>query len=348
MKVGYVFDPTCQRHNLSGHPENATRLDSVMPYLQSTELYTSIQPLTSDAASRETLCAIHNSVYVNLIENLSRSRGGMLGSVTYVGDATFDAASRAAGAAIAATRAVLDGDVDRAYALVRPPGHHAFAGHGEGFCIFNNIAFAASFALGRLPELPAHALERVMIIDFDVHHGNGTESIFYQDPDVLYVSTHESPLYPESGFTDQVGRGAGKGATINIPLPAHSGNRGYLQAFESIIVPAARRFKPQLILASVGYDAHWRDPLADMGLSLTGYTNITQIIAQLSDELCDSRAVFVLEGGYDLEVLRFGVYNTFCVLMNDALKAVDPIGPFPGAEPDIRLTIRQVQQQHHL
>jgi acetoin utilization deacetylase AcuC-like enzyme len=348
MKTGYLYDPVFLTHTLRGHPENAARLEAVVSYLDREGLFESLVSLPFVAASKHDLEAVHERVYIDGLEKLSMSGGGMLGLDTYVTCATYHAASMAAGASVAAARAVLGGQVRRAFALVRPPGHHAFVGHGEGFCLFNNIAMGAAYALGRLPDKPATALDRVMIIDWDVHHGNGTESIFYSDPAVLYLSTHQSPLYPGTGRIVDTGRGAGVGYNINIPLPPGVGDRGYHDVFESIVTAAATRYKPQLILVSAGYDCHWRDRLAGMSMSLVGFTTIMQKIAQLSDTLCDARLVVELEGGYDLDVMQYGVFNTFKVLQNDLQSTLDPIGPYIGEEAAIEPVIRKVRRLHNL
>ena len=349
MQTGYVYDPLAAiAHTLRGHPENAERLEALAAFLNGKNMLGALVSIPCAALSKDDLAAVHDRAYIDGLEQLSARGGGMLGPDTYVTHSSYHAAAMAAGASVAATKAVLGGVVQRAFALARPPGHHAFAGHGEGFCLFNNSAFAAAYALGRLQDRPAQALDRVMIIDWDVHHGNGTEAIFYSDPAVLYLSTHQSPLYPGTGRISDMGRGAGHGVNINIPLPPGVGDRGYSDVFDSVVTAAALRFKPQLIVVSAGYDCHWRDQLAGMGLSLTGITHIMKVIAQLSDTVCGGRLVLVLEGGYDLDVLRYGVFNTFQVLKDEAQFALDPIGPYPDEETPVESIIRQVRQLHKL
>ena len=256
---------------------------------------------------------------------------------------SFQAAVYAAGGVIRASEAVMNGEVSSSFALVRPPGHHATSNQAMGFCLFNNVAIATRYALAK------YALDRIAIIDFDVHHGNGTQSAFYDNPRVLYISTHESPFYPGTGRIEETGRGTAKGTTVNIPLPAGCGDSEYLQAFEQIIVPAARRFGAQLILVSAGYDAHWADELALMQVSTTGFTQMVKIIKWLADELCGGRLVFTLEGGYHHEALPYSVKATFDILLGKA-NTEDYLGqPDRGSKaPDITHLMRTIREIHKL
>jgi acetoin utilization deacetylase AcuC-like enzyme len=339
--VGYLYDPLFLEHDHPGHPESADRLRAVIKLLREKEILETLTAIPFTAATIEELTAIHTPLYVSQVYALSSRGRGALNPDTYLNSASYDAAALAVGACVAATNAVLKGEVKRAFALVRPPGHHAFVDHGEGFCIFNNVAFAAKRALGDLEDdgdlgwspsaRRSHKQsqpQRAMIVDFDVHHGNGTQAIFYDDPRVLYASLHQYGwMYPGSGSTDERGRGAGKGMTLNIPLPAGVGDKGYARIFDEIIAPAARRFKPHLLLVSAGYDAHWRDPLAHMSVSLRGFAHMMRVLCELSEELCDGRLVAVLEGGYDFEALSYGVLNSLRIVQSGAMaKIEDPIG----------------------
>jgi acetoin utilization deacetylase AcuC-like enzyme len=260
---------------------------------------------------------------------------------TYVNGCSYETALLAAGGVNTAVLAVLEGAVENAFCLVRPPGHHATHDRGMGFCLFNNIAIAAKVAQ------QDDKLERVMIVDFDVHHGNGTQDIFDQDPTVLYFSTHQYPHYPGTGHWRESGNLSGKGTTVNVPLPAGVGDNGYAAVFRSLLWPAAQRFRPQLILVSAGFDAHWSDPLAFMVLSLTGYARMVHELCDMAQTLCDGRIVFVLEGGYHLDVLAHSVLNTFRVLLGEE-KITDPIGPSPAEEEPIGGLIEQLAQFHKL
>jgi len=212
-----------------------------------------------------------------------------------------------------------------------------------GFCLFNNVAIAAKYALAK------YKLERALIIDFDVHHGNGTQEAFYDDPQVLYISTHEYPFYPGTGSVEETGRGEGKGATVNIPLGAGCGDAEYLPVFEKIIVPAARCFEPQLIFVSAGYDSHWADSIALMEVSTTGFAQMVRIIKQLADELCSGRLVLTLEGGYHLSALATSVKATFDVLLGNT-NIEDPLGQPPHARgaPNIDNLVESVKKVHRL
>jgi acetoin utilization deacetylase AcuC-like enzyme len=312
----------------------------------------SVTDLPFAPATEQELQQLHRHDYVSQVMTISGFGGGTLGPDTYLNDATFDAAALAAGAGIAATQAVLRGDVQRAFALVRPPGHHAFADHGEGFCLFNNMAFAARAALtpdafqagtGKALE---RALERVMIVDFDVHHGNGTQALFYDDPRALFISSHQMPLYPGSGYITEIGEGAGQGATINVPLFPGAGDMAFSRVLNEIVVPAARRYKPQLLLVSAGFDAHWRDPLAQLNVSLDGFAKTMRGLCELSDEFCGGRMVVIMEGGYDLSALSHGVLNTLRQLQGGA--AQDVLGPPTSRETDISKILDAVKEVHQL
>jgi acetoin utilization deacetylase AcuC-like enzyme len=256
---------------------------------------------------------------------------------------SYDAALYAAGGAIKAAEAVMKGEVNSAFALVRPPGHHATPKRAMGFCLFNNIAIAAKYALSKF------GLERIVIIDFDVHHGNGTQEVFYDNPQVLYASTHQYPHYPGTGSIEEIGSGEAKGTVVNIPLPGGCGDAEYQQVFEQIIVPVAKRFKPQLILVSAGYDLHWADELALMQVSVTGFAQMVKIIKGLADELCGGRLVFSLEGGYNLAALAASVKATFEVLLGNT-DIEDPLGQtqYQRSAPDITPLIKAIKELHNL
>ena len=229
---------------------------------------------------------------------------------------------------------------DNGLALVRPPGHHALTHNGMGFCLLANVAIAARWAQQH------HGVRRMLIVDFDVHHGNGTQDIFYQDPNVLFFSTHQFPYYPGTGAAMEMGAEAAYGTTVNVPFPPHVGDTGYLEAFQRILAPVARRFRPELILLSAGYDAHWMDPLASMGLSISGYTTLVHELMALADELCGGRLVCVLEGGYHLQVLPHAVLSTFRVLRNDPIEPSDPFGLAPGVERDVSSLFSKLKMLH--
>jgi acetoin utilization deacetylase AcuC-like enzyme len=233
--------------------------------------------------------------------------------------------------------------VNSAFALVRPPGHHATRTDAGGFCLFNNIAVAARQAVRK------HGLSRVFIADFDVHHGNGTQDIFYDDTAVFFFSVHQSPLYPGTGRIAETGTGKGAGTTANLPLPPGCGDKAYLEVFEQVLVPLARRFRPELILVSAGYDGHWADSISYMQLTVSGFAQMVSLLKQLADSLCQGRLVLTLEGGYHLQALPYSVKATFDVLLGTT-GIDDPLGQAAGRvkEPDTGATIHQARQVHGL
>jgi len=319
MKVGFVYDPIYLKHDTGQHVENAERLKAIISHLEQTGLKQQLTLIEPRAASVEELSSVHHEQYILRIQDVAQRGGGWLDPDTVMSPDSYEAALYAAGGAIKATEAVMNGEVGSAFALVRPPGHHATPRRAMGFCLFNNVAVATKYALTK------HNLERIAIIDFDVHHGNGTQEIFYDSPQVMYVSTHEYPFYPGTGDVGETGSGVAKGTTVNIPLRAGYGDNEYLQVFKQIIVPAARRFKPQFILVSAGYDTHWADGLALMQVTTTGFALMVKIIKQLADELCSGRLVFSLEGGYNLNALATSVKATFDILLGNT-NIEDPLG----------------------
>lgn len=335
MRTGYCFNDNHVGHTLPGHPEHSGRLYRVLEHLENTGLVTQLVRVPTRPASREELERLHHPDYIDHVYTMSQ-RGGYLDPDTYVRPGSWEAALHAAGGLIALTEAVLSGQLDNGFALVRPPGHHAEADRAMGFCLFNNVAVAA-----RAAQVEA-GVERVLIIDWDVHHGNATQHMFYQDPTVMYFSIHQYPYYPGTGAATERGAGPGEGTTVNVPLPGGVGDDGYLLAFQRLLVPLARRFRPDLILVSAGYDPHWRDPLAAMEVTLSGFARMAEVVCELADELCDGRLVLTLEGGYDLDALAYGVVNTLYVLNGHPEKATDPLGKGPMATRDVRSIIEEL------
>ncbi|MGQ9599439.1 MAG: histone deacetylase family protein [Anaerolineae bacterium] len=343
MTTGYVYDPIYLEHDLRGHPENQQRLKTIMRVLDEYHLRERLVAIPASPITPERLERVHARPYIDQVRRVAERGGGHLDPDTYVCPASYKAALMAAGGLVEATRAVLDGGVDNAFALVRPPGHHALRDRGMGFCLFNNVAVAARYAREE------RGLERVLIVDFDVHHGNGTQDEFETDPTVMYISTHQFPHYPGTGHWSEKGHGDGAGSIINVPLAGGVGDIGFARIFDEIVGPAAWRFQPQLILVSAGYDAHWDDPLASMQLSVRGYATIAQALKNLAEELCYGRLVFTLEGGYHLEALAYSILNTFAVLLGDRdWQLVDPLGPCPYQERPIDELLAQIKQVHRL
>jgi acetoin utilization deacetylase AcuC-like enzyme len=343
MATGYVYDPIYLKHDLRGHPENQQRLKTILHVLQEHKMKDRLAPIPAVPITAERLQRVHSPRYIEQVRRLAQQGGGHLDMDTYVRPDSYDAALMAAGGLVEATEAVLNGEVDNAFALVRPPGHHALRQRGMGFCLFNNVAIAARYALAE------RNLDRVLIMDFDVHHGNGTQDEFEADPAVMYISTHQYPYYPGTGQWNEKGRGDGTGSIVNVPLEGGVGDEGFARIFQEVVGPAAWRFQPQMLLVSAGYDAHWDDPLAYMQLTVNGYASIARALKDLADELCDGRLIFTLEGGYHLEALAYSILNTFAVLLDDDdWQLVDPLGPSPHRERPVEGIIEQVRHTHGL
>ncbi len=338
----YAYDPIEQQHNQIGHVENNRRTTRAMALLSERGLLDQMMQASIKPIAPEALQRIHSPEYISRIAAFAAAGGGMLDFETYMTPASYEAALMSAGAALAVTRAVVKGRARNGISIMRPPGHHALPAEAMGFCIFANAALAARFAQQEM------GLARVLIIDWDVHHGNGSEAIFYDDPTVAFVSLHQSPLWPGTGAVGDIGVGPGKGFTMNIPMPPGAGDAGYLRAFDELIAPFARRFQPQLIIISSGYDAHWRDPLSQMSLSLQGYIELARRARLLAEALCDGRLVVLLEGGYDLGAVSYGVLDTALALMGRESKAEDPFGPAPSPETDVSDRIAEIKRLHRL
>ena len=295
-------------HETGDHPERPARLEAILRYLERTGRLDDRRLVEPDPADEETIALVHDRAYIEELRAFAARGGGWLDADTVVSPRSFDVARLAVGAAVTAVELVLRGEAPRAFALVRPPGHHAEPDRGMGFCLFNNIAVAAAWALQR------HGLERVAIIDWDVHHGNGTQAAFYRTDRVLFVSVHQWPLYPGTGRADEIGEGQGRGYTLNIPLPPRSDDAAYLRAFDEQIEPRVRAYRPQLLLVSAGYDAHYADPLAAMAVTEQGFGAMAGRVLAWAREWCDGRLVLVLEGGYNLSALASSVAATLDAL----------------------------------
>lgn len=341
LPAAYCYDPFNLRHHQPGHPENRERLRGTWDLLERSGALTSLLPVPCTPASDERLLRVHTSGHLETVARAAQ-RQTHLDADTYVGAESERAARLAAGGLCNLVNAVLAGRARNGFALIRPPGHHATPDRGMGFCLYSNVAIAARAAQAE------QGVGRVLIVDFDVHHGNGTQDVFYDDGSVLFFSTHQYPFYPGTGHWRDTGRGAGVGATVNVPFPAGVGDVGYGLAFDQILWPAARRFGPELILVSAGYDAHWNDPLANMGLSLGGYAALVERLLAMADDLCAGRIVFALEGGYHLEVLAHAVLNTVRQLSGQLVEVSDPLGSRPGSERSAGSLIAQVRQAHGL
>jgi acetoin utilization deacetylase AcuC-like enzyme len=321
MTTAYATHTDYSRHTLDGHPEHAGRLESIWQVFETEGVLEKLTLLTPQPATPDQLALVHERHYVEQIQQEAQRGGGMLDPDTYLLPASYDVACLSVGGVLAAVDAVLTGQADNALAAVRPPGHHATPWRAMGFCIFSNVAIAARHAQRAYPHI-----ERVMIVDYDVHHGNGTQDAFYNDPSVLYVSTHQYPFYPGTGAITDIGTGEARNTTLNMPLRAGTGNTGFRALYDQVLWPVAQRFKPDLMLVSAGFDAHWVDPLAMLLLDLDGYVHLTRDLIRMAQSLCAGRIVFVLEGGYDLQALGYGMLNVAHTLLGID-QITDPIGP---------------------
>lgn len=341
MAVTIITTPHHDEHHNDRHPENATRVDAIVTRLRDSASHL-CRFSTASAIASEWLSSVHTDQYIDWLQQKVASitgHYGWIGEDTYLTSATYDAALHSAGAACTAVDSAMRGE--RAFALGRPPGHHATPSSAMGFCFFNNVAIAARYAQQR------YGLTRVAIIDIDVHHGNGTQDAFYTDSNVLFISSHGSPLYPFSGMMNQMGKGGGLGTTLNIPMPAQSGDAAFLQVYQHLVVPALHAFKPDLLLVSAGFDAHWDDPIGNCRLSAHGYAAIVDTLIAAAHQLCDGRIATILEGGYSLPALAACAHAVVARLANHPLPD-DPLGTRPSNPHSADQTIAWLQQNHPL
>jgi acetoin utilization deacetylase AcuC-like enzyme len=297
LKTVVVADRAYLNHRAGrGHPERPERMQVLLDMLDELKR-DDLHHIAPRAATREELQLCHDGAYVSFVEGAAAFRTYQFDPDTYACPGSFETAVLAVGGVLTAVEAVIDGEAHNAFAIVRPPGHHALAHRAMGFCLFNNVAIAAAYLI------KMHNLQRVMIIDWDLHHGNGTQELFYQSPHVLYASVHQYPFYPGTGAVSEIGAGKGAGFTINAPLPAGCDDQEYLRVFDELFMPLGRRFKPEFVLVSAGYDCHGRDPLGSMRVSEAGFIAMARRAKRLAAETCGGKLVAALEGGYDLEAL---------------------------------------------
>ncbi len=316
--VGLFYHPLFLKH-LTGfnHPERPERLSSVLTLLEKEKVFSKVKLLEPEPASFSELTKVHSVNYLNYLKEATQ-KAGYLDADTVVSPDSFEAACLASGAVISAVDKILDGEIEKAFCLVRPPGHHALSERAMGFCLLNNLAIGAKHALEE------RKLRKIFIFDWDAHHGNGLQDIFYDDSSVLYISIHQSPLYPGTGNFNEIGEGGGKGFTINISVPPGSGDDFYLYIFKRIVVPIVNEFSPDLIMVAAGYDGHFADYLSQLNLTIKGYTEMTKEICVLASKNCDGRVLFSLEGGYNLEALSHAVLATLNVMASLGLKISEP------------------------
>jgi acetoin utilization deacetylase AcuC-like enzyme len=306
----------------SHHPESPRRLEVIYSMIDKVGPNLNLEEIPVRRASVEEISANHSSRYVEGIAATAGRSHTFLDPDTSTCADSWDAASMAVGGLLNLVDAAVEGTVRNGFGLVRPPGHHAEWDRAMGFCLFNNVALAARHAIDH------HGMSRVAIVDWDLHHGNGTQRSFYEDPRVLFISTHQYPYYPGTGAVEETGRGKGEGYTVNVPFTPGAGDREYLAAFLGVAAPVIKSYKPELILLSAGFDAHHRDPLGGMGVSVDGYEQMLQILMRLAEESCSGPVILTLEGGYDLEALRQSVERVLsCLSFYDPAQASMPQPP---------------------
>lgn len=308
-------DPVFLQHATGKHPESAERLRSITGHLKTTNLPARFESGKTAAATVDQLSRVHSAGHIERVRDFAQDGGGRIEADTVVSRKSFDVALRAAGTACNAVDRVLAGDHTGACCLTRPPGHHALADDPMGFCLFNNVAIAARQAVD------AHQLHRVLIVDWDVHHGNGTQDIFYDDPEIFFLSAHRFPFYPGSGTREETGTGKGIGTIFNLPVEYGTARRRYLSEFEQLLTDCARRCQPELVLISAGFDAHRLDPIGSLDLETEDFETLTRMVLSVADEYCKGRCVSLLEGGYNVQALAESVEAHLTVLADHDSKS---------------------------
>ena len=311
-KTGIIKDSRYLRHTAGfSHPESPARLASVYEMLDTPDMswkYVSIEPRE---ASHDEIAYVHTPHYIDFVASTAGKSHVILDPDTMTSAETYEISKLAAGGLLNAIDAVIDGEVDNAFAFVRPPGHHAGAGNSAGFCVFNNVAIGAMHARYK------HDVKKILIVDWDLHHGNGTQKIFYADRQVLYFSMHQYPYYPGTGSWQEIGEGMGLGFTVNVPLNRGAINGTYVAALRKILIPIAMAYKPQLILVSAGFDIYFKDPLGGMRVTSEGFAAMTRILLNIADECCGGQLVAVLEGGYHVGGLTQSVKATLTEMTDE-------------------------------
>ncbi len=342
-KTGVVLDPSFYLHDHKDHPENSQRLKAIDEALTKQKLWSQLTPVAGRLASNKELLLAHKQGYIDEIEILSKDGESFYNAYqedTYINEHTFFAAKMAAGSAINVNLAVYDREIENGFALLRPPGHHALENQAMGFCIFNSDVIAAR-ALQKY-----RGVKRVAIIDFDVHHGNGTQDLTINDPSIMAISIHQHPFWPLTGDLKYIGKGPAAGTNVNCPFIPGVGNGAYLGAYDNIIEAKLAAFKPEHIIVFAGYDAHWQDPLADHRMSVIGFNKLVDRCLESAKTLCNGRISFSLGGGYKLEPLAQCVAGTFHTLLNNPQKYLNPIGESPDGEVDSQEQLDELIRHH--
>ncbi len=341
-KTALIYHPDYLLHNAgSGHPERKERLTATLDYLREKNLLDKVDLLTPEAASEEDLLRVHTKEHVNFIQQFSQS-GGMITPDTLVSKNTYKIARLAAGGDILAGKTVMEGKHKNAFALVRPPGHHASSNQAGGFCYFNNVAIAIRYLQKKF------SLEKIFLLDWDTHAFNGTAEIFYQDSSVLDVSLHQDPssFYPGTGFMEEIGSGEGKGFTVNIPLKAGSQDADYLYIFHEFMLPLIDSFRPELVVISAGQDSHRDDFISGIHLTEEGYGEMTRLMVKKAEEHCQGRLFVELEGGYELDALKKSNYEIMKGLLGEREEKLFP-GQVLESSKELILSLENIFKGYH-
>lgn len=339
-KTGIVRDEKYLEHDAGPfHPESPKRLEAIYAMLDKRDMRGLFETVPARQCEQEYLLWVHSSDYVDRVAATSGKNHTSLDPDTATSAGSYEAALLAAGGLCEAVSGVISGALDNAFALVRPPGHHAESGRAMGFCLFNNVAVAARYT----QEI--HGLKRILVVDWDLHHGNGTQHTFEADPSVLYFSTHQYPYYPGSGAHHQHGREGGTGYTVNVPLSTGHGDDEYMAIYERILKPVALEFEPELVLVSAGFDIHQKDPLGGMGVTPYGFAGLTRTILDIADACCEGRMVMTLEGGYNIK----GQTSSVEAVIKEMAGVTETRSPSPLSEKNmmrIQPTLEKVHEVH--
>lgn len=341
FRTGIVKDPIFMEHNPGPyHPESPERLKVLYEMLQEPEVKGGFLDLKPRPAKREDLERVHDTRYIDRVADTAGKPRISLDPDTQTSPRSYEAALMAAGGCLEAIDKIINGEIRNAFAMIRPPGHHAEPSRAMGFCLFNNVAIAARYAQA------CHGLDRVMILDWDLHHGNGTQWIFYDDPTVLYGSTHQYPYYPGTGSFQEVGKGKGTGYTVNIPLSVGHGDSEFVGIYRRIFCAIGRKFKPRLLIISAGFDIYRGDPLGGMGVSPEGFGLMARVLLEMAEEVCGGRVLVALEGGYDLQGLREGGKAVLMELMGKRSSHLDPQSVESEGKSRVDAIVKRVKEVH--
>lgn len=321
-KTGFVYSPRYLQH-FTGTVEGHQRLQTIMDVLQEYKIADKLTKIEPYIAPLDIVEQVHSPNYVNALAGFAAKGGGTWAEETIVSRESYEVALLAAGGGLAAIDAVMQKRVDNVFAIIRPPGHHASREKGGGFCLLNNVAIAAKYAQQRF------GLKKIFILDWDVHHGNGLQSIFYDDPSVLYFSIHQDGIYPRTGLSNECGEGPGEGFTVNVPIPRQTGDAGYYYIFNKLVEPILKEFEPDIILIAAGFDSHFYDPLGSLEVTTHGYTCMTARLQKIASQICGGRLAAFMEGGYDLGSVGYSVAAMLSTMAGLDIQVNELIEPPP-------------------